>query len=82
MAIALGGDGDDTPMSDINTTPLARVLEVLAAKIAGRVAGRSSGNCGPGSPGASCESSQAAGSVGTGSVGRRPWPKRMAAMTG
>ena len=29
MAIAMGGDGDDTPMSDINTTPLVDVMLVL-----------------------------------------------------
>ena len=29
MAIAMGGDGDETPMSDINTTPLVDVMLVL-----------------------------------------------------
>jgi len=29
MAIAMGGDGGDTPMSDINTTPLVDVMLVL-----------------------------------------------------
>ena len=29
MAISLGGDGGDTPMSDINTTPLVDVMLVL-----------------------------------------------------
>ncbi|WP_202392900.1 ExbD/TolR family protein [Alteraurantiacibacter buctensis] len=29
MAIALGGDGDEKPMSDINTTPLVDVMLVL-----------------------------------------------------
>ncbi len=29
MAIATGGDGDETPMSDINTTPLVDVMLVL-----------------------------------------------------
>ena len=29
MAISSGGGGDDTPMSDINTTPLVDVMLVL-----------------------------------------------------
>ena len=29
MAISMGGDGEDTPMSDINTTPLVDVMLVL-----------------------------------------------------